>query len=54
MGDLDRLRAELERHRRELLDLTARNRLIHASPAKNARAVRIIDERSDEAWRLLV
>ena len=54
MCDLDRLQAELDRHRHELLDLSARNRLIHAGPAKNAKAVRIVDERGDEVWRLLV
>jgi very-short-patch-repair endonuclease len=47
--------AKLEQARRALLDLTARNRLLH-TPRHSARskAIEIVDERCDEVFRLLV
>lgn len=49
------LRRKLELSRRELLDLTARNRLLHA-PRRQSRSssIEIIDERSEHLHRLLV
>lgn len=49
------LAARLERSRRELLDLSARNRLISTPRGTpRARAVEVVDERSDEVFRILV
>jgi hypothetical protein len=46
---------KLERARTELLDLSARNRLLHIPrSAKSAQTLEIIDELSDEVFRLLV
>lgn len=46
---------KLERARTELLDLSARNRLLNIPrSAKSARTLEIVDERSDEVFRLLV
>ncbi len=45
----------LEENRRELLDLSTRNRLLSMPvETKTARVVHISDERSDEIFRLLV
>lgn len=51
----DILHARLEAARRELLDLTARNRLLN-TPRRVARTTRldIVDERSEDIFRLLV
>lgn len=47
--------AKLERARTELLDLSARNRLLNIPrSAKSAQTLEIIDELSDEIFRLLV
>ncbi|MDR6790404.1 very-short-patch-repair endonuclease [Sphingomonas sp. BE138] len=49
------LDVKLDRARTELLDLSARNRLLHMPrSSKNAKAIEIIDERSVEVFRLLV
>jgi very-short-patch-repair endonuclease len=49
------LEVKLERARTELLDLSARNRLLNIPrSAKSARTLEIIDELSDEVFRLLV
>lgn len=47
--------AQLEKARRELLDLGARNRLIH-TPRSKTRTTRldIVDELSEQVFRLLV
>ena len=46
---------KLDHARTELLDLSARNRLLHVPrSAKNSRIVEILDERSSEVFRLLV
>jgi len=46
---------KLERARTELLDLSARNRLLNIpQSAKAARSLEIVDERSDEIFRLMV
>ena len=47
--------AKLERARSELLDLSARNRLLNMPrSAKAAKIIEIVDERSDEVFRMLV
>jgi hypothetical protein len=49
------LREKLDRARMELLDLSARNRLLNMPrSAKGARAVEIVDEKTREIFRLLV
>jgi very-short-patch-repair endonuclease len=49
------LREKLDRARTELLDLSARNRLLNMPrSAKGARAVEIVDEKTPEIFRLLV
>jgi hypothetical protein len=49
------LEIKLERARTELLDLSARNRLLNIPrSARNARTLEIIDERSKEIFKLLV
>lgn len=49
------LDVKLDRARTELLDLSARNRLLNMPrSSKNAKAIDIVDERSTEAFRLLV
>lgn len=51
------MRGKLEKARLELLDLTARNRLLNApleKAAKSARAIRVRDEIATEVYRLLV
>ncbi|AEU36841.1 DUF3320 domain-containing protein [Granulicella mallensis] len=49
------LENKLDRARTDLLDLSARNRLLHVPrSAKNARIIEVIDERSEEIFRLLV
>ena len=47
--------AKLDRARAELLDLSARNRLLNVPRfSKAARTVEVVDERSAELFRLLV
>jgi very-short-patch-repair endonuclease len=47
--------AKLERARMELLDLSARNRLLNIPRhAKTARTIEVVDEKSDEIFRILV
>jgi very-short-patch-repair endonuclease len=49
------IREKLDRARTELLDLSARNRLLNMPRAsKSARAIDIVDEKSAEIFRLLV
>src|SRR5438067_2448033 len=49
------IRAKLERARTELLDLSARNRLLNTPRhSRYARTIEIADERSEEIFRLLV
>jgi very-short-patch-repair endonuclease len=49
------LETKLERARMELLDLSARNRLLHIPRfSKSAKTIDVIDERSSEVFRLLV
>ena len=49
------LEAKLERARMELLDLSARNRLLHVPRfSKSAKTIDVVDERSAEVFRLLV
>jgi very-short-patch-repair endonuclease len=49
------LEAKLERARMELLDLSARNRLLNIPrSSKNLRTIEIVDEKSSEIFRLLV
>lgn len=45
---------KLEKARSELLDLGARNRLLNIPRSKNSRFLEIIDERSEQIYRLLV
>ena len=49
------LETKLERARMELLDLSARNRLLHVPRfSKSAKTIDVVDERSVEIFRLLV
>ncbi|ROP81072.1 AAA domain-containing protein [Stella humosa] len=49
------LAAKLERARTELLDLSARNRLLNVPrSSRSARTIEVVDERSAEVFRLLV
>lgn len=49
------LETKLERARMELLDLSARNRLLHIPRfSKSAKTIDVVDERSVEIFRLLV
>jgi hypothetical protein len=49
------LEAKLERARMELLDLSARNRLLNVPRSSGTvRSIEIVDERSTEVFRLLV
>src|SRR4051812_37942497 len=49
------IEAKLERARTELLDLSARNRLLNVPRfSKSAKTIDIVDERSTEVYRLLV
>ncbi|HEY4355853.1 MAG TPA: DUF3320 domain-containing protein [Acidobacteriaceae bacterium] len=49
------LDVKLERARTELLDLSARNRLLNTPrSAKSARSIEVVDEKSGEIYRLLV
>src|ERR1035437_2418929 len=44
----------LDHNRRELLDLSSRNRLLNIPAAsKNARLIHVVDERSDQVFRIL-
>ena len=47
------IREDLERARRELLDLSTRNRLL-SCPARNRSGLDIVDELCDEIYRILV
>lgn len=52
---IDRLRTQLDRARRELLDLTARNRLLNVPRRRQrGRYLEIVDELCDESFRILV
>lgn len=48
------LQQKLERARMELLDLSARNKLLNIPKSKTAKLLEIIDEKSVEIYRLLV
>ncbi|HEX4501714.1 MAG TPA: DUF3320 domain-containing protein [Scandinavium sp.] len=48
------LAQKLERARSELLDLSARNRLLNIPRSKSSRYLDVIDERSEQIYRLLV
>ncbi|MGA9608011.1 MAG: DUF3320 domain-containing protein [Rouxiella badensis] len=48
------LQQKLERARTELLDLSARNKLLNIPRSKSEKLLEIIDERSTEIYRLLV
>lgn len=49
------LAAKLERARTELLDLSARNRLLNIPrSAKSAKTLEVVDERGAEVFRLMV
>src|SRR3546814_414993 len=49
------IESKLERARTELLDLSARNRLLNMPrSSKSVKAIEIVDEKSDEIYRLLV
>ncbi|MGO2156898.1 MAG: DUF4011 domain-containing protein, partial [Serratia proteamaculans] len=48
------LQQKLERARTELLDLSARNKLLNIPKSKTAKLLEITDERSTEIYRLLV
>ncbi|MFB5743624.1 DUF3320 domain-containing protein [Cedecea sp. S5-13] len=48
------LQQKLERARMELLDLSARNKLLNIPKSKTAKLLEITDERSTEIYRLLV
>lgn len=51
----DAIQIQLERARRELLDLSARNRLLNTPRhRKRARSLEVVDELSDEVFRILV
>ncbi|PSJ51733.1 DUF3320 domain-containing protein [Pseudaminobacter soli (ex Li et al. 2025)] len=45
---------KIERARTELLDLSARNRLLNVPRFSNAKTIDIVDERSSEVFRILV
>ncbi|MBE5202735.1 DUF3320 domain-containing protein [Pectobacterium sp. FL60-S17] len=48
------LQQKLERARTELLDLSARNKLLNIPRSKTAKLLEIVDERSTDIYRLLV
>ncbi len=48
------LQQKLERARTELLDFSARNKLLNIPRSKTAKLLEIIDERSEQIYRLLV
>jgi len=48
------LAQKLEKARSELLDLSARNRLLNIPRSKSSRFLDVIDERTDQIYRLLV
>lgn len=55
MTTIETIRNQLERSRRELLDLSSRNRLISTPRGMlRTRSIEIVDERSDEVFRLIV
>ncbi|MCH7888849.1 MAG: DUF3320 domain-containing protein [Proteobacteria bacterium] len=55
MSTIDALRNQLEKARRELLDLSTRNRLLNTPRhRKRSRYLEIVDELSDEVLRILV
>ena len=55
MATTETIHTRLESSRKDLLDLTARNRLISTPRGRSrTRSIEIVDERSDEIFRLLV
>ena len=53
MTDLSSIRQELQRSRRDVLDLSLRNPLLNFRPSKR-RGIEVVDERSRELFRILV
>ena len=53
MTDLSSIRQELEKSRRDVLDLSLRNPLLNFRPSKR-RGIEVVDERSRELFRILV
>ena len=53
MTDLSSIRQELEKSRRDVLDLSLRNPLLNFRPSKR-RGLEVVDERSHELFRILV
>ena len=53
MTNLSSIRQELEKSRRDVLDLTLRNPLLNFRPTKR-RGIHVVDERSRELFRILV
>ncbi len=53
MTDLSSIRQELEKSRRDVLDLSLRNPLLNFRPTKR-RGIEVVDERSRELFRILV
>ena len=53
MTDLSSIRQEIERSRRDVLDLSLRNPLLNFRPSKS-RGIEVVDERSRELFRILV
>jgi len=55
MATIETIRTRLERSRKELLDLSARNRLINTLRGRSkSRSLEIVDELADEVFRVLV
>jgi very-short-patch-repair endonuclease len=55
MATIETIRSRLERSRRDLLDLSSRNRLISTPRGQSkSRRIEIVDELSDEVFRLIV
>ena len=53
MTDLSSIRQELQKSRRDVLDLSLRNPLLNFRPSKR-RGIEVVDERSRELFRILV
>ena len=53
MTDLSSIRQELEKSRRDVLDLSLRNPLLNFRPSKR-RGIEVVDERSRELFRILI
>ena len=53
MTDLSSIRQELQKSRRDVLDLSLRNPLLNFRPSKR-RGLEVVDERSRELFRILV